>query len=247
MHGVTLMIDSDKLSTSSKIRAFKGTIELMSELFFTSLEVGNTYVTEPIILSTALYYALGYANGNYITIPEGKRKHVKQQPSYVEDTNEIFNKVYITPAKPLRNIRSVTENYNARSDDYIQKSEDMGVNIPQYGARKQIQQGAQFLFYLLAFDGFEPNLLPYVRIGKKKCKCLIEWEEVHVKTATGQYHTTHPILSEDINVKMLGDIIFKRMLPFDIIEQATFSGGYIKIGDDILPADARFLRRLRKC
>ena len=68
-----------------------------------------------------------------------------------------------------------------------------------------------------------------------------------MKTATGQYHTTHPILSEDINVKMLGDIIFKRMLPFDIIEQATFSGGYIKIGDDILPADARFLRRLRKC
>jgi CRISPR-associated protein Csc1 len=60
---------SSLLPHKNGIRAFKGTLELMSELYFASVEPGDNFTTEPIILNTALYYALGYAKGNYINFP----------------------------------------------------------------------------------------------------------------------------------------------------------------------------------
>jgi CRISPR-associated protein Csc1 len=240
-------------SSNIKVRAFRGVAELMSELFFASLEPGDNYTTEPIILNTALYYALGYAKGNYVNFPaEGGRRSVKQNPTYREDTAGLVNRIYVTPAKVINKSEFTTELYNSRSDDYVQSNtldkKDENANVPtgRYGARKQIQPGARFLFYVLTFDGSKPEMPPYIRLGKKRCKALVEWEEISTSISSGEYKTTHPLLIDDLDSVPLGDISFKRMQPFDIIQKARFSGNYIKIGDkDVLPLNVRFLRRIR--
>jgi len=236
-----------------EIRAFKGTLELMSELFFASIEPGDNYTTEPIILSTALYYALGYAKGNYINYPVKRGSgSVKQNPTYLVDTESLFETIYVTPAKVINKPGFTTELNNSRSDDYVQSnnlsSADSDANTPtgRYGARKQIQPGARFLFYVLTFDGSKPDMPPYVRLGKKRCKALVEWEEVVAAISEGEYKTTHPVLIDDLESVPLGDISFKRMQPFDILLRGRFLGIYIKLGSkDVLPINVRFLRRLR--
>lgn len=236
-----------------EVRAFRGVAELMGELFFASLEPGDNYTTETIILNTALYYALGYAKGNYVNFSaEGGRRSVKQNPTYREDTAGLVNRIYVTPAKVINKPEFTTELYNSRSDDYVQSNtldkKDQNANVPtgRYGARKQIQPGARFLFYVLTFDGSKPEMPPYIRLGKKRCKALVEWAEVSTSVSSGEYTTTHPLLIDDIDSMPLGDVSFKRMQPFDIIQKARFSGNYVKIGDkDVLPLNVRFLRRIR--
>ena len=249
----TLTGDMPPPPNNVKVRAFRGVAELMGELFFASLEPGDNYTTEPIILNTALYYALGYAKGNYVNFPvKTGRRSVKQNPTYVEDTAEIVNMIYVTPAKVINTPEFTTELYNSRSDDYVQSNtlapKDQNANTPtgRYGARKQIQPGARFLFYVLSFDGSEPKMPPYIRLGKKRCKALVDWTEVDTSVSSGEYMTTHPLLIDDIDSVPSGDISFKRMQPFDIIWKARFSGDYIKVdGKEVLPLNARFLRRRR--
>ena len=232
-----------------RVRAFRGILELMSELFFASLEPGDNYTTEPIILNTALFYALGYAKGNYVNFPKKGRK---QNPSYLEDTDGLADHIYVTPARVINKPELTTEIYNSRSDDYVQSNtlaegdEDANTPTGRYGARKQIQPGAQFLFYVLTFDGSEPDMPPYLRLGKKRCKARVEWGEVSTSISDGIYNTTHPLLTEDLDSVPLGDLSFKRMQPFDIIQTARFSGYHIKIdGKDVLPLNVRFLRGMR--
>src|SRR5271157_211452 len=114
---------SSLLPHKNGIRAFKGTLELMSELFFASVEPGDNFTTEPIILNTALYYALGYAKGNYINFPAKKgRGSVKQNPTYIVNTESLFETVYVTPAKVINKPEFTTELNNSRSDDYVQSN-----------------------------------------------------------------------------------------------------------------------------
>jgi CRISPR-associated protein Csc1 len=225
----------------------------MSELFFASVEPGDNFTTEPIILSTALYFALGYAKGNYINYPTKKnRNSAKQNPTYLADTEALFEAIYVTPARVINNPKFTTELYNSRSDDYVQSNNlskaDSDANTPtgRYGARKQIHPGAKFLFYVLTFDGTKPDTPSYVRIGKKRCKALVEWEEITATIAEGDYQTTHPVIIDDLESIPLGDISFKRMQPFDVLQTGRFRGSYIRLGSkDVLPLNARFLKRIR--
>lgn len=244
---------SSLLPHENGIRAFKGTLELMSELFFASVEPGDNFTTEPIILNTALYYALGYAKGNYINFPAKKgRGSSKQNPTYIVDTESLFETVYVTPAKVINKPEFTTELNNSRNDDYVQSNNlsnaDSDANTPtgRYSARKQIQPGARFLFYVLTFDGSKPDMPSYVRLGKKRCKALVEWEEVVASISEGEYKTTHPVLIDDLESVPLGDISFKRMQPFDVLQKGRFAGKYIKLGSkDVLPMNVRFLWRMR--
>lgn len=239
--------------SSAKIRAFRGNLELMSELYFASLEPGDNFTTEPLILNTSLYYSLGYAKGKYInTAVKRGRNSAKQIPTYIEDTADIFEKIYVTPAKPITKLEFTTELNNSRSDDYVQSNQlsedDEDANTPtgRFEFRKQIQPGARFSFYVLAFDGTEPDKPSYIRLGKKRCKALVEWEEVKASISDGIYHTTHPVLMEDLESIPIGDISFKRMQPFDVLQTGRFSGTYVKLGkEDMLPLSVRFLQRMR--
>lgn len=234
-------------------RAFEGVLELMSELFFASLEPGNNYVTRPIILNTALYYALGYAQGNYINKPANKRSK-KQQPAYIDETRDIADTVYVSPARPIGKLRYTSEISNARSDDYIQHNrpkEQKNSPTGKFGTRKQIQPGAQFRFFVLTFDGSEPDMPPYIRIGKKRSKALVTWREVPVSMAEGEFLMNHPVLIDDLAEMPIGDLSFQRMQPFDVIERGRFVEPHVVLdcgvptGKIAFPASIRFLRRYR--
>jgi len=241
------------LNNGTRTRAFEGILELMSELFFASLEPGNNYVTRPIILNTALYYALGYAQGNYINKPASKRTK-KQHPAYIEETSDIADAIYVSSARPIGDIRYTSEPSNARSDEYIQYNrlrEQRNSPTGKFGARKQIQPGARFRFFVLMFDGNKPDMPPYIRIGKKRCKALITWREIPVNTADGEFLMNHPVLVDDLAKMPAGDLSFQRMQPFDVIERGRFIEPHLILdcgapaGRFAFPASIRFLRRYR--
>lgn len=236
----------------SSVRAFEGVLEMMSELFFASLEPGNNYTTAPIILNTALYYGLGYSSGLYVNFPAGKRSN-KQNPTYLEDTGSLFSNLYVSPAQPIEGIRFTSEITNARGDEYVQytaNAKQMNSPTGKYGVRRQIQPGAKFLFYVLSFDGNTPDLPPYIRIGKKRSKAQITWSEKDVSVKSGTFLLNHPVLLEDLDQIPLSDISFMRMQPFDVIKRGKFQGSYIQIkdgikGEVVFPASIRFLKRIR--
>lgn len=235
-----------------QIRVFTGEAELMSELFFASKEPGNNYLTQPYILNTALYYALGFASSSYVNFPDNKRSK-KQKPTYIEDTVDIFNDLYISPASPVNEIRYSSENSNSRGDQYVQHNQpEKQINSPtgKIGKRKQIQPGAVFRFFIMSYNGYEPDLPSYIRVGKKRSKAKISWNEPEFKLGEGDYVINHPVLVDDLSVIPNKDISFQRMLPFDLIKKGALNGKYLSIDLNpkevvCLPSDLKFLQRRR--
>jgi CRISPR-associated protein Csc1 len=240
------------MAAKQNLQVYEGVLELMGELFFATLESGNRYITKPLILNTALYYALGYASGSYVN-GAADRKSKRQQPTYIEDTAACVDQIYVSVARPITPLRFTTENSNARGDDYIQQNQlEKQINSPtgKIGTRKQIQPGGKFRFFVLTFDGAIPDLPSYVRVGKKRTKALIKWKSLLAKSHSGSFMMNHPVLVDDLARMPMGDIRFSRMIPFDVIEQGRFEGSYYSFtctdGDKVsLPADLRFLRRWR--
>lgn len=240
-----------KMKRTEGVLVYEGVLELMGELFFATLEPGNRYVTKPLILNTALYYALGYARGLYVNRTAGRSK--RQRPTYIEDTAALADRVYVSVARPITPLRLTTENANARGDDYVQPNHpEKQINSPtgKIGTRKQIQPGARFRFFVMSFDGSEPDLPAYIRIGKKRTKALIEWTAHSVQQKTGSFMMNHPVLVDDLARMPVGDLRFSRMIPFDVIEQGRFDGPFCSFvctnGDPVqFPTDLRFLQRGR--
>lgn len=235
-----------------QVKIYVGEAELMSELFFASKEPGNNYITQPYILNTALYYALGFAKSSYINFPDNKRSK-KQKPQYIEDTENIYNSIYITPASPVNDVRYSSENSNSRGDQYVQYNKlEKQVNSPtgKIGKRKQIQPETIFRFFILSYDGLEPELPSYIRIGKKRTKAKLTWNKPNFKIGKGDYTLNHPILIDDLSVIPKKDISFQRMVPFDLIKKGRLNGEYFAINlnageNTFLPSDLRFLQRRR--
>ena len=131
----------------------------------------------------------------------------------------------MSPARPIGDIRYTSEPSNARSDEYIQYNrlkEQKNSPTGKIGTRKQIQPGARFRFFVLTFDGSEPDMPPYIRIGKKRSKALVTWKEVPVSMADGKFLMNHPVLIDDLEKMPFGDLSFQRMQPFDVIERGRF-------------------------
>lgn len=245
-------IATTQMASRQDVQVYEGVLELMGELFFATLEPGNRYVTKPLILNTALYYALGYAQGSYVNVAAGRPK--RQKPTYVEDTAALADSVYVSVARPITPIRFTTENANARGDAYVQRNQpEKQVNSPtgKIGTRKQIQPGARFRFFVLSFGGTVPDLPVYVRVGKKRTKALIEWAQLPARQGSGPFLMDHPVLVDDLARMPVGDIRFSRMIPFDVIERGRFDGPFCSFtcsdGTDMkLPTDLRFLQRWRE-
>ena len=245
-------IATTQMAAKQDVQVYEGILELMGELFFATLEPGNRYVTKPLILNTALYYALGYAQSTYVNIASNQRSK-RQQPTYIEDTAGHVDDIYVSVARPITSLRFTTENSNARSDDYVQRNQpEKQMNSPtgKIGTRKQIQPGAKFRFFVFTFAGSTPDLPPYIRVGKKRTKALIEWNQLSVRQRSGTFTMNHPVLVDDLARMPVGDIRFLRMIPFDVIEQGRFEGPYVSVTcsdrtEVHLPSDLRFLQRWR--
>ncbi|SEM00541.1 type I-D CRISPR-associated protein Cas5/Csc1 [Haloferax larsenii] len=241
--------------------ALEVTLRTQGEIWFASREVGRLADTEPYFLNTALYYAFGLAAGRYVDR--------LFKPTYIDDTNDVADEIYISPATAADGVANrITSTYNTSSDDYAtinysaQDDPDAKQNLPSYGRRRVLGHGNELRCYVLGREieiaGLDAKLPGYIRLGKKRGKAKVETKQLTVDSGTGEYELGHAIGAYDTDQTPTGNLITKQMRPTPLIAQATFQGPYIELsrteadskgrgGTDPVkfPADVQFLRRKR--
>lgn len=243
--------------------ALEVTIRTQGEIWFASREIGRLADTESYFLNTALYYAFGLASGRYIDR--------SFEPTYLDDTAEIAQTVYVSPAAPMElgdeTANRITSTYNTSTDDYVtvnysaQDDPDSGKNLPSYGRRRVLGHGNALRCYLLGrgirTDELVSHVPGYVRLGKKRGKAKIETKRLTIDRNAGEYQLGHPIGAYDTAQTPVGNLITKRMRPTPLIVQATYEGEHVVLrrpdesderneNDRIrFPADATFLKTKR--
>lgn len=250
------------------MQVIEATIRTMGEVGFASREVGRLADTEPYVLNTALYYALGFASGRYVDRTF--------EPTYIEDTDPVADEVYVTPAAsiPAPDAGSVqtdyiTSTYSARGDDYAtvnysaQNDPNAKQNLPSFGRRRVLGHGNHLRCYLvpksISATEIDERVPQYIRIGKKRGKARIDTRLVDARRKTDEYELGHPIGAYDHAEPPTGNVITKRMQPTPLILQGDYEGEHLAIstrppdaGEDDgsfervhLPAGARFLETKR--
>lgn len=235
----------------------EGTVMTQGEVTFTSREVGRLADTEPYVLNTALYYALGLASGRYVD--------TTFEPTYVADTEDVTD-VYVSPAAPVpgESPNYVTTTYNATRDAYAERNYSAEndpyekQNLPSYGRRRSLAQGTTLRFFVLPGDkdagDLAGNLPQYVRLGKKRGKARLDFEVRPAAKRSGQFRLTHPIGAYDTANTPVANVVTKSMKPTPLLVQADYEGEYVTIDredspDDVdrvqFPADLTFLKRKR--
>lgn len=215
------------------MNVLEATVRTRGEITFTSREVGRLADTEPYVLNTALYYALGLAKGQYVDR--------SFEPTYVDDTDPIAEEVYISPAAPVpgTNPQFVTTTYNATRDEYAvvnYSAEDdpyESQNLPSYGRRRSLARGTNLRFFVVPRERdaatVADDLPQYVRIGKKRGKARINLTIREAARRSGSFRLNHPIGAYDHDATPLGNVVSKSMQPTPIILQANYEGEYLRI------------------
>jgi CRISPR-associated protein Csc1 len=75
---------------STSFPVVKCSIEILDRTLYAAREIGDLVDSGDYILNTALYYGLGFISGQYVNIDN--------TPHYLQDSSEIYKKIYITPA-----------------------------------------------------------------------------------------------------------------------------------------------------
>jgi len=214
----------------------EATIRTRGEITFTSREVGRLADTEPYVLNTALYYALGLASGRYVDR--------SFEPTYVDDTDPVADAVYVSPAAPVPGTTPnyVTTTYNATRDEYAvvnYAAEDdpyEGRNLPSYGRRRSLARGTDLRFFIIPQErdaaAIADELPQYARIGKKRGKARIDLTVREANRCSGSFRLNHPIGAYDHDATPTGNVVSKSMQPTPIILQADYEGEYLCIERD---------------
>lgn len=236
------------------------TLRTQGEIWFASREVGRLADTEPYFLNTALYYALGLASGRYVD--------TLFEPTYLDDTEDIVDDIYVTPAAPVELsddgiANRITSTYNTSSDAYAtinysaQEDPNASKNLPEYGRRRVLGHGNALRCYLLGRESgvaeLDDRVPGYTRLGKKRGKARVETRALTVEERTGAYELGHPIGAYDTDQMPVGNLVTKRMRPTPLVAQGSYEGEYIALNnpdseDDkpvCLPADVAFLKTKR--
>lgn len=231
----------------------EATLRTRGEVTFTSREVGRLADTEPYILNTALYYALGLASGRYVD--------TSYEPTYVEDTDALTD-LYISPAAPVpeSSPNYVTTTYNATRDEYAevnysaQDDPNVKQNLPSYGRRRSLAQGTELRFFVISrdrpIDEVIERIPQYVRLGKKRGKARLDLRRRSASRQSGEFRLNHPIGAYDHPAPPEGNVITKAMKPTPLIVQGDYRGEYVSIdrgeADRVrMPAGLTFLATKR--
>lgn len=228
-------------------------LETQGKVGFASREVGRTVDSAEYVLNTALHYAFGFAKGRYVD--------TKHHPTYVEDTKDIVDDLYVTPADPIESPNYWTTIYNARDGSYTTvnyaaaNDPDQDVNIPRFGRERAFSHGNEFRCYVIPRESdaeeIVSSLPAYIRLGKKRGKAKLHVQTVEARQETGRFTLNHPIGAYDYDGSPLGSVISKNMRPTPLLLQAEYEGKSLSIprGDDEpvakLPSGLQFLKTQR--
>lgn len=222
-------------------------LETQGKVGFASREVGRTADTSEYLLNTALHYAFGFARGRYVD--------TLHRPTYVEDTAEIADELYITPASPLEQPEYWTTIYNARGDKYTTvnypaaEDPDQDINIPRFGRERAFSHGNKFRCYIIPYETkarkVRCDLPSYVRLGKKRGKAKLHIQTVEARRERGQFTLNHPIGAYDYDATPLGSVISKNMRPTPLILQAEYEDEHFALPRGEREPPAKFPAELR--
>jgi CRISPR-associated protein Csc1 len=208
-------------------------IRTRGEITFTSREVGRLADTEPYVLNTALYYALGLAKGRYVDR--------SFEPTYVDDTEPVAEEVYVSPAAPVPGTtpQYVTTTYNTTRDEYAvvnyaaEDDPNESRNLPSYGRRRSLARGTDLRFFVVPRErdagDVSADLPQYVRIGKKRGKARIDLATREATRHSGSFRLNHPIGAYDHDATPVGNVVSKSMQPTPMILQADYEGDFLRI------------------
>jgi CRISPR-associated protein Csc1 len=219
------------------------TIESHGRVAFTTREVGRMADTGQYISNTALYYAFGLASGRYID--------TEDVPTYKDDTEDIAEKIYVTPAAPILTnkqgdsapgLSTTTTFRNAVSDAYA-TSMDGGVdaNLPQWNRERVLMNGNLFRTFIFPYgeqsaETLAEKLPRYIRLGSGRGKCWVDYHVVDVNRREGSFQLNHPISIYDIPERPSGNVITKQMRPTPLVVEGEFEREHFVISRKQLPA-----------
>lgn len=249
------------------MQVIEATMLTHGKVGFASREVGRMADTEPCVLNTALHYALGLAAGRYVD--------TSHQPTYITDTADIVNEVYVTPAVPAKERKGgtrrtsyITTNRNARSDTYATPNypaddDPTGrskKNLPTFERERALAPDNLFRFYVFPYGRSASSVLeelpPYIRLGKKRGKAWVEYRLVDAERREGMFTLGHPLSIYDHESRPTGDVIMKQMQPTPLVYEGKFDTDHYAIESPFsdkqeyesricYPAEAKFLATKR--
>jgi len=146
-------------------------------LFFASRDLAKIGVTEKVIHSTALNYAINQVS---------RIISFSSQPEYDLDLQNFS--IRVTPARPLSAVPEIAFSYNAVND--LDMSTEATGNYPTVGKYHKIDLGiiqmlrgrknfefSSFEFFAFSFDDLPPRRI--IRLGKKDSYCIVKSEELN--------------------------------------------------------------------
>lgn len=249
------------------MQVIEATMLTHGKVGFASREVGRMADTEPCVLNTALHYALGLASGRYVD--------TTRQPTYIEDTAEVVNDLYVTPAIPTKANKKdsarasfITTIRNARGDDYAtpnysakdDRNEKAGLNVPVFERERALSPGNLLRFYVFPYGRSVEEALEalprYIRLGKKRGKARVEYRIVDAERRSGSFSLGHPISIYDHEARPTGGVVMKQIPPTPLVYEGEFDTDHYAIESPFserasyesrvcYPADAKFLLRKR--
>jgi CRISPR-associated protein Csc1 len=249
------------------MQVIEATMLTHGKVGFASREVGRMADTEPCVLNTALHYALGLASGRYVD--------TSHQPTYIEDTTDVVDDLYITPAIPAKADKQdsartsfITTVRNARGDNYAtpnykatdSRNEKANLNVPSFERERALAPGNLFRFYAFPYGrsaGEALEALPrYIRLGKKRGKARVEYRIVNAERRSGTFSLGHPLSIYDHEARPTGGVIIKQIKPTPLVYEGEFDTDHYAIESPFsersdyqarvcYPADAKFLLQKR--
>lgn len=243
---------------------YRCNLTLMESTFFSSREISNLYMTEPLLGNYALAYAFGFCQAPY---------HNQGEILYREHLGDLNNRgLYITPGTFSEQPRFILRQFNAQTDAYWSAfgtgfiaarsphgwSEKKGqhwhpvddgvpgsrfrpTNRPQHGRLRMLAIGNQAICYIISR---EPLTLPrYIRLGKFMSKAHVDSRQVGYEVGGNESHQVSLLLNPaDLSEHhRLGVFDLISVPPAPLVRNAQISGGFYKLEDGTrLPAGMRF-------
>lgn len=194
-------------------------LELHDFLFYASREMGRLYETERYLHNYGLTYALGLARAPYAGL-----SHV---PHYAEDLHGLNEeKVYVTPASPLR-YAFAFHTFKMATTSYYSLTSQLSSNQVVFGRAKEITPESRFLFFVLSEH--EVRVPRWIRLGKWMAKARIDvLAQGEAVSKHGSYQASGVLNPLDLDI-LPENCNIVAMAPASLISHVSVSGLYHEI------------------
>lgn len=245
-------------------------LTLLENTFFSSREINDLYLTEPLIGNYALTYALGFAQAPYrntgeiyyyehmsrlnereiyitpATIPEG------QEPKFsFSQFNSVPDGYWYAMGKNclVQRPDGCDAVYDAKNKVWYivnrrtgKKTKERAVNYPQVGFIKMMGIGTVLHFFVISIHDLK--LPRYIRLGKFMSKARVAVTLYENPTIVSRKHQTVRYLLNPLDLPegmQVTSYDTYNIHPVPLIRNANLTGQFIRLSDNLyLPANMKF-------